>query len=171
MRYYTGVGSRGITEEVYSMLLGIGRDMAYLGFILRSGGADGADSAFEDGCNLGTGSKNIFLPWKGFNGNNSLLFNVSKPALELAEEVHPRWDLCRQGARLLHARNCYQVLGENLSEPSDLLVCWTAAEETGRGGTLTAINLARRHEVPVFNLYYPRGMQEFQNWQKENGGR
>jgi len=35
-----------------------------LGYTLRSGGANGADTAFEEGCCR----KELYLPWPGFNG-------------------------------------------------------------------------------------------------------
>lgn len=118
------------------------------GYTLRSGGADGADLAFEQGV---TSLKDIYLPKRGFNNSDSPLFHVGDDAIALAASIHPAWNNCKAFARLLHARNCYQVLGQNLDDPSDFLICWTENAEK-RGGTRTAIVLAERHKVPVLNL-------------------
>src|SRR5690606_30646410 len=111
------------------------------GFILRSGGAPGADTFFEQGV-YDPELKHIYLPEKGFNKNPSQLFGVCDKALEIAEQIHPAWDRCKPYARLLHARNVYQVLGKTLDTPSDFLICWTEGGEE-KGGTRTAIKLAK----------------------------
>jgi hypothetical protein len=160
--YYTGVGSRETPPNVLDEMRLLAQALARAGWVLRSGGADGADSAFESGARDVSGPAEIFLPWKGFNNNLSDRFGVTETALTLASKVHPAWDRLGQGPKKLHARNCYQVLGENLDQPSALLICWTPDGcETERsrsirtGGTGTAIALATRHGVPVFNLSVP----------------
>ena len=63
--YYAGIGSRDTPRWVLDCM----KKLAYClsdDFILRSGGADGADSYFEIGCDKGNGEKEIFLPWRGF---------------------------------------------------------------------------------------------------------
>jgi hypothetical protein len=99
------------------------------------------------------------LPYKGFNGNPSPLFGVGPKALALASTVHPVWEDLDRGSRVLHARNCYQVLGRQLNKPSEFLVCWTpdgcesgAMRSRVTGGTATAIVLAERYNIPRFNL-------------------
>ncbi len=151
IKYYTGIGSRETPDLILGQIFLIATALAYKGYILRSGGASGADSAFEKGCNFQNGKKNIYLPWKGFNSNNSDLYNVSPEALELAATIHPAWNRLSQGAQKLHARNCYQVLGLDLKTPSRVLICWTKNGEE-IGGTATAIKLAKKHNIPVYNL-------------------
>ena len=56
--YYAGIGSRKTPNEVLSLIVEIAEYFARMGFILRSGGADGADSAFA----AGAFKKQIFLP-------------------------------------------------------------------------------------------------------------
>lgn len=114
---------------------------------LRSGGADGADAAFEAGAG---DDKQIFLPWKRFNRNMSPLYTPSVDAYAVASRIHPVWDRLSSGAKLLHARNVHQVLGPNLNEPSEFLVCWTMGGGV-TGGTATAIKVALEHGVPVYN--------------------
>ena len=49
---YTGVGPRDTPQDVLQLMMAIGKRMAELNWVLRSGGADGADKAFEVGCDL-----------------------------------------------------------------------------------------------------------------------
>lgn len=131
----------------------IAANLSERGFILRSGGADGADSFFEAGAKL----KHIYLPWKGFNGNESSLYldNLEKvkEATEIAKKMHPAWDCLKQGGQKLHIRNIYQVLGGKLDNPSSFLICWTKGGEE-KGGTATAMKLAREKGVRVLNLWH-----------------
>lgn len=97
--------------------------------------------------------KEIFLPWKGFNKNESPLHHPPTEALELAREVlgPSHWGNLKERWRLMHTRNCHQVLGANLDSPVDFVLCWTPnGKDTG--GTATAIKLARRHNIPVINM-------------------
>jgi hypothetical protein len=161
-RYYTGIGSRETPPDVMNIITALATALGVAGFVLRSGGADGADSAFEWGARDAGVASEIYLPWKGFNGNQSELFGVTAPALELAESVHPAWQAPGQGPRKMHARNCYQVLGRSLESPSEFVVCWTPdgceterARTRKTGGTATGIVLALRRGIEVFNLRNP----------------
>ena len=152
----TGVGNCRITEEGIRRIKEVSEYFNKLGYTLRSGGAEGADSAFESVFD----KKEIYLPWKNFNNNDSQYYNLSNEVYALAATVHPYFYRMRFGAKKLHSRNCYQVLGYNLDRPSDVLVCWTrdgayneessSVEHTG--GTRTAIVLADRYKVPIYNL-------------------
>ena len=164
----TGVGSsKSLTEEGSNRITEVATLMNKLGWTLRSGGANGADTAFE---NCFT-KKEIYLPWKGFNGNSSSFYNVSNEAFSIAKDVHPFYFKLSVGAKKLHARNCYQVLGYYLDKPSDILVCWTkdkcVSEETSSistGGTRTAIVLADRNNVPVYNLNIDEHYIQLKKW-------
>jgi predicted Rossmann fold nucleotide-binding protein DprA/Smf involved in DNA uptake len=46
---YTGIGSRKVPGSVFDKFVSIGSELGNLGFTLRSGGADGCDTAFESG--------------------------------------------------------------------------------------------------------------------------
>lgn len=166
---YAGVGSRETPLSVLDEMIALAAYLARQGWLLRSGGADGADTAFEHGCGLCVGPeavKEIFLPWRGFNGNESLLYTPSPAAAEIAATIHPAWDFVGAAARALHARNVHQVLGLNLDDPVDCVICWTKVTRGGKvkGGTATAINLARSRGIPVFNMYegfYFRGEDNY----------
>lgn len=156
--YYSGVGSRETPDFVCRAMTEIARFLEQEGYILRSGGADGADLAFEAGV-VDPAMKDIYLAKKGFNGSRSQLYTVCDAAIQLASTVHPAWDRCTPFARLLHARNCYQVLGQDLETPADFLLCWTENAEK-RGGTRTAIVLAERNSIPVLNFGKCKSFEE-----------
>ena len=149
---YAGIGSRETPSDVMVTMSKLAKYFAHLGWILRSGGANGADSAFEAGCDEESGGKEIYLPWKGFNGKVSLLNWISPEALEMAALYHPAWNKLNDAARRLMARNCYQVMGGNLDCPSDFIVCWTK-DGKASGGTGQAVRIAIDYGIPVFNLY------------------
>ena len=157
VKTYTGVGSRKTPNHILSTMLQFATVMGSQGVLLRSGGANGADTAFETGCDVGKGAKQVFLPWKGFNKNCSELYHIMDQAYEIAASIHPAWDKCQQAARKLHARNCHQVLGPNLCDPSDVVVCWTPGGNVV-GGTATAIKLAQKYNVPILNMAIPEDL-------------
>ena len=156
--FYTGIGSRNTPDDILLLMEDIGQELAGTGFVLRSGGADGADSAFERGCDEVNGKKEIYLPWEGFNDNESPLYTITPEAYEIAEEVYgSRWRNIGVGVMKLMARNMYQVMGETLDTPSDFVVCWTPDGATTKrgistGGTGQAIVYANMNSIPVFNL-------------------
>lgn len=157
MRFYTGIGSRETPEDILLYMRQAASSLASDGWTLRSGGADGADSAFEEGAKESARFHNelpkmeIYLPWKNFNKNPSPLFEPTKEALELASQFHPAWWNCSYGAKRLHARNGHQVLGLDLKTPSEFVVCWTKAA-LFQGGTAQAMRIATHHKIPIYNL-------------------
>ena len=178
--YYTGIGSRSTPPDICSLMTKCAKRFHELGFILRSGGASGADQAFQRGC---SGKAEIFLPSPDFQEEfqakfppEKTIYRLSSQALKLASETHPAWDRCTPYARLLHARNTYQVLGEDLNTPTLLVLCWTPEGEEKEsqctirtGGTATAIRLADRRGIPVFNLYNPDALSRLKALLQEKG--
>jgi hypothetical protein len=69
----------------------------------------------------------------------------------MAKHYHPNWIRLNRPSRLLHARNCHQVLGLDLKTPSESLICWTPGGRI-KGGTATAIKIAHDYSIPVTNL-------------------
>jgi hypothetical protein len=142
-----------LRPAVLAVLEALGGVLARAGFVLRSGGAPGADTAFEAGADRVGGAKEIYLPWKGFNGNRSERFAVPEEAFALAQEFHTLGQGLRtkQAVHRLMARNCQQMLGQNLDSPVGFVVCWTAG---GRllGGTAQALRIAAEREIRVANL-------------------
>lgn len=62
---YTGIVSRDIPDDIKRYFIVLSRYFAKLGFVLRSGAAKGADEAFELGCDMVQGKKEIYIPWRG----------------------------------------------------------------------------------------------------------
>lgn len=150
---YAGIGSRKTPESILNVMTNIAKKLDPK-YILRSGGADGADLAFE----LGSTNKEIFLPWDNFNKNDSELvfkhfpIHIKESAWELVQKFHPAPQKLSYSARTLHSRNMCQILGEHLDDPSDFVICWTDNGKP-KGGTGTAIKCAEYHRIPVYNLY------------------
>ena len=160
--FYCGVGSRETPDNVLIQMEGIARILKDMGYVLRSGHADGADKAFERGSQ---GVNQIWLPWKGFNYRDEENFpkeghfhiQDNWVADKLAQHYHPNWKSCSDGAKKLHTRNVYQVLGPGLGvveteKISRFVICWTK-DGKASGGTGQALRIAHGYERPVFNLY------------------
>ncbi len=138
MLYYCGIGSRDTPAMVLALMTRIAIHLAKKGYILRSGGAKGADSAFEKGA----GAKEIFyardaLPW----------------TYEEVQKHLPKgytWKGMRDYVQNLLARDMMQVLGRNGDEPVEFVICWTPTDKLG--GTGYAIRYALAHNIPVYNL-------------------
>lgn len=176
MRYYTGVGSRESPAVILDLMQEVAFKLANNGYVLRSGGADGADLAFQRGWEQGQGDSwspaEIFIPWDGFNGfshgQDGVVYTLnrmsnSQQAERIAAEIHPVWDRLSRGAKALHTRNVYQVLGKNLDKPSQFLICYAKPTKTGvSGGTNTAVQVAIRNNVPVFNMYHEETVERFE---------
>ena len=87
----------------------------------------------------------------------------------IASEVHPAWDKCNEWARGMHSRNCHQILGYDLQSPVDAVVCWTPNGKMV-GGSRTALMIAMREGIPIFNLGRPDKdavVQEIKSFLKE----
>lgn len=178
MFYWTGVGSRETPPEIAQLMASIARGLTKVGGVLRSGGAAGADSAFEAGV-PDPAKKQIYLPRKGFEGNRSPLYGDPTPeSIEWARKAHPYFDKMQPGsfAYNAHARNAHQVLGQDCKTKAAFVVCWTpdGAERADQshsidvtGGTRTAIVIAEMNGVPVFNLARPDGLHRLQTYVKE----
>ena len=145
---YAGVGSRQTPVDILCLMKSIATRLAATGYVLRSGGAAGADRAFQSGAGR---SCEIFRAQ-----------DATTEAAEIARQFHPAWHRCGDFAKALHARNAFQVLGRDLISPVKFVICWTpdgAISHAGRsirtGGTGTAISIASANSIPVFNLQRP----------------
>lgn len=148
MKSYAGIGSRETPEPVLAEMT---RLALYLHdgpqLTLRSGGARGADLAFESGAPF---RKEIWLPWRGYNGSDSRLITTGL-AMALTAKYHPAWHNCSMGAKRMMARNANIVLGAKLDDPVDFIVCWTKHGQV-IGGTGQALRIAAAFGIPVLNL-------------------
>lgn len=128
-------------------------------YCLRSGGAEGADNAFEKGAV----HKQIFLPWDGFNGRkvNGSDYIVPPFNEHYVNKYHPKPSALSKKGLLLMSRNTYQVLGPNLDDPVDFVLCWTK-DGKASGGTGQAIRIATDLNIPVFN--FKNGFESFSTY-------
>lgn len=149
-KYYTGIGSRQCPKWAYDVVYDIAMQLAYMKYTLRSGGAEGTDTAFEKGCDHISGKKEIYLPWKGFNDNPSQLYKIDDYARSIAKEFHPFWHRLSSGAKKLHTRNVYQIVGYDWKHASRFIICYSQA---GGGGTGQAIRIANHLNIKVIDLY------------------
>ena len=167
-KVHTGIGSRSTPTRALHLMERLAARLAQLGWTLRSGGADGADSAFERGAARHEGACTIFLPWPAFSGAKGIVApaqtaqtaQTAQRAEAIVSAVHPIWNSLPPPVKALHTRNVYQVLGLELDQPSAFVLCWTpdaaeceASSSRSTGGTRSAIVIAARHAAPVINLH------------------
>ena len=149
--WYAGIGSRDTPSNLENIISKIARNLELAGFILRSGGADGADKMFSNGV-VRAENKEIYLPWKGFNFSDSELYGVCNAAILTVNKYHPSPSFLSDAGVKLMARNAYQVLGKDLNTPSKFVLCWTPGGKEV-GGTSQAIRIAKDKGIPVYNLF------------------
>lgn len=161
---FAGIGSRETPTDVQDEMSRMTGVMESRGFRLRSGGADGADNAFEKGSTAG--NKEIFLPKPGFNGRTEgvvLRGEQYRRAQEMAMNYHPNPDALFYDGSLrrkpkfaaeAHTRNMGQMLGAGLDRPSKVVLCYTP-DGAASGGTGQAIRVAEALGVPVLNMRRP----------------
>lgn len=154
MNYFSGIGSRSTPGDIRELMTDTAKVFTAKGWILRSGGALGADRAFEQG--VLPGAKEIYIAW-GFLKEDYYYVpkEVYIEAEKIAASVHPAWDRCSDAVKKLHTRNVCIILGKDLQTPSKMVIYW-APEVDGvvQGGTATAVNLARSIDIPTHNLLY-----------------
>lgn len=147
MLHYAGIGSRKTPTHILDYMEKIAIRYREAGYVLRSGAALGADSAFE----RGAGSlKEIFTA-------NS---HIPQAAMDTVDRYHPAPHRLSPYVRKLMARNALQIFGQDMQTPVDHVVCWTPDGADGKkipttfttGGTGQAIRIAAAHDIMVINL-------------------
>lgn len=191
-RYYTGVGSRETPFEIYLVMMACAMIFEKQGYILRSGTALGADSAFEQGI-TNPDNAEIYIPYKSFpqkmwKNNSNIKYIIPSENkdkyfeannLLMRNNLYKRWNTVKQDwVMKLHNRNIFQVLGKNLNkkEKSLFCLCYTSCGSTTydqtdpnrTGGTGTAINTSSFFDVPVFNLSKKEHLDRIIDFMKYN---
>lgn len=166
-KFYAGIGARDTPDAVLKKMKEVGKLLAKSGFVLRSGAAAGADSAFEEGADAVDPSlKEIFLPWNGFDpkrdgrkrfadGKAVFADEPSQAHIDLARKYHPKYDRLGSGPKNMHARNGSQMFGRKLDRPSNVVVCWTEGGQV-KGGTGQALRIAEDNGIEIVNMGDPR---------------
>lgn len=177
-RTYAGIGSRETPDEIQDVMTRVARHLATRAFTLQSGGAVGADRAFERGADE---QKTIFYGnarHQGVNGyenvptGNGHVLIEDGPLAERAaayvryglnDNQHWRNIERKPFTRNLMRRNAFQVLGADLRTPVDLVICYAPYDGDpvldARGGTRAAVLLANRLEIPIYNLAAPNAIE------------
>lgn len=175
--YWTGIGSRETPEDILRLMTILGKTLTDFGWVLRSGGAQGADTAFYEGCKLSENFERaksmVYISWNGMKSGDTKLWH--NPALGLYDATrYPTWEEANQialktrgsferlgkGGIAHHTRNVFQIQGHHLDTLSKFVICWAIpVGKTGavKGGTATAVKLARQCKVEVINLYTDEG--------------
>jgi hypothetical protein len=142
----TGIGSRETPPDICQEMFKIGRWCKENEVPLRSGHADGADLAFEQGAE----DRCIaYIPWPGFNGparwGAKLVADIHENAVAFTYDFHPAPGRLSPGGLKLMNRNAMQVMGDDLKSPSSVI---------GRasGGTGQALRIAAAHNIEVINM-------------------
>lgn len=147
--FYAGIGSRRTPNEILKLMETLAQKLEKLGYTLRSGGALGADLAFEKGVK---------------DPNNKEIF-YKKDANELTRKIalhfHPSPDSLKKNTYALDlmARNTFQIFGRDLNQPVSFVMCYTpdgcshfSTRTRETGGTAQAIAIASFFNIPVYNL-------------------
>lgn len=153
MKLYAGIGSRETPDDILEEMKLIASKLANLDYTLRSGGALGADSAFELGCDYIFGSKEIYYSK-----------HATPKAIELALKFHPNPEaLKRKGDYVLGlmGRNMQIISGLNLDKNVDFVVCWTK-DGKASGGTGQAIRYVESLNIPIYNLFNQKDCDDLQ---------
>lgn len=161
---YSGIGARETPIHIQQKMTLIAERLSLRDYKLRSGGARGADTAFNNGAVY----KDVYLPYDGFNGHQCRVnpdyydcedFENYSDAIDIVRRLHPSGKYLKGFSLQAHARNCYVILGARLNEPSKFVVCWTKdGFEYGQmtresGGTGMGVLIANLFDIPVINMY------------------
>lgn len=185
-KIYAGIGSRETPSDVLQLMTAMAGKLESSGHLLRSGGAVGADQAFQRGVQ-DPRHMAIYLPSQSFMGQLASMpgrYDASRlpswrEALETVPLYHPAPHMLKPFAQALMARNAYQVLGPDLQTPARMVVAWApggyenAPPPLGarEGGTGQALRIARRwnqehpeQPIQIRNLANPQTLQSAMKW-------
>lgn len=165
-KIYAGIGSRRTPGDVLARMRCIAAILEPQGYLLRSGGAPGADRAFQTGVK-DPRHHSIYLPGKSLLGMNvgpGIYDATTLPgwpeALQTVSRFHPNPGALSSFAKKLMARNAMQVLGPRLDREADFVVAWAPGGYEDElpppgfqeGGTGQALRIARGYGIPIINL-------------------
>lgn len=135
---YAGIGSRRTPPAILSMMEDVAEELARRGWFLRSGGAEGADLAFERGCDRAGGEKEIFL----IDGE----FTADEKKISSLTGFGAVWGATEDWLHVV--KNCRILFGKNLDEPVGLVLFW---DDFG-GATQGVVDIAKRNGIPAIPI-------------------
>lgn len=168
-KFYAGIGSRETPEEIKTMMTNISSQLEKSGWLLSSGGAQGADQAFEDGVSSIEANR-IILATNGNHGKwasqgyivfTDLSPDVQQYCKDIVFKIHPAPDKLKPFPLLLHSRNVIQIMGEDLNTWVKFVLYYAQEDKYGvpKGGTRTAVLLAKSLGIPAFNMLHDEVIQ------------
>jgi hypothetical protein len=189
---YAGIGTRKLPRNPSILLMKFACCMAFAGYKVNSGAADGCDTSFETGAKIAYDAMaamdsrltpghygkvmNIFLPWQGFNGRvggraEGYISTSSPQAQVITAPFHPNWAGLKQGAQKMMSRNAMQALSEALNKPVRFVMCQTpdgaftkAMTSSKTGGTGQAIRIAEHYGVKIYNTKNEEHLSKVLEW-------
>jgi hypothetical protein len=132
-------------------------------FTLRSGGAQGADSAFEAGTSIADIYTVDYFDTYIHHTRDSMLVLRDKAFFSI-DLFHPNPHAVHSKpyVRRLMARNFLQIRGHGDTPIlSEFVLCWTP-QASGSGGTGQALRMAKAWKIPVYDLGSPVVLSEIQ---------
>jgi len=141
--WYAGFGSRETPRDVCDLMTGVAKVLRSKGMRCRSGGAKGADKAFEKG----DPDTLVLRPE-----------HATMASLEIASKFHPKWGRCSGRAQKLLGRNVPIMLGPEFNEYAEFGICWTYPDNT-RGGTVHGMRICEGYGIEVRNLAEPEWLK------------
>lgn len=151
-KLYAGIGSRETPADVCARMTRIAVSLHKRGFRLRTGGAAGADAAWQAGA--GTNIE-VYRPKRQGEWDK---------ARAIAASHHEAWHKCSIFAKELHTRNVLIILGPQLDNPVAFVLCWApnpypsaALCQNTDGGTGMGVRIAAARGIPVLHLDDPDG--------------
>jgi len=158
------IGKRELTRSEFTYLESCGTKLAEEVHVITTGNAPGADQAFALGASVvDPASVELYLPWTGFEikkaipGQKFWTADDAEPKhLTAAQEAHPAWNQCSQGAQKLLVRNAMLIL--RFDRKVDQVMAYPNVEKRGWGGTGHAIRVAYNHDIKVHLLNEARDL-------------
>lgn len=159
-RKYAGIGDVNIPENIKNLIHMLAEELAKDGYILRTGGAKGADTAFIEGCDKAKGIKEVFYPSD---------LHVNAKTLKIAKEIHGHWEYCenklpKPGNKYsfpvqAHCRNMKIINGDVLNNPVEFTIAYQDINQV-TGGTWQGIKYSQKLGIKVYNLFVEKDRNE-----------
>lgn len=161
---YAGIGSRKTPGSILDVMSKAAYYLAIKNWSLRSGGAQGADRAFEDAILCHDKLPRIDGR-KATTGHHLTIYRSAHikqaPENEKSEELNKIARTYNKGfdskplyVQGLLVRNVQIILGHYANNPVKFVVCWTPNAQPV-GGTGMGIRIAEAHNIQVHNLADP----------------
>lgn len=156
MRYYAGTGDREVPANIREMLTGYAKKLDSLGYILRTGGGEGCDEAFEAGAK----NKELILPYSRYNNKRKgFIYTRTPGSYNSLKLLRCRSWRIRSYIIPLFERVYFELMGINNEPVSEFLLCYVTNTQHGCGGH--AVRIAKFGRIPVFNIAHEEDIARF----------